>query len=213
MDERLRVLLTGFESFGGEKLNPSELVVKRISKKKFDKCVINILILPVSYEKSVRILEDYYSKNTVDVAIHLGQAGGRAVINIERVAVNIIDSKNPDNDKKIIQDRKIIPSGLDAYMTRLDAKKIVELLNKKKIPANISYDAGQYVCNVIYYFSLHKSYCDKNPKNVLFVHLPFLPQQVCDKYPKNSNIPSMALQLQVKAVEEILKNIKELSCE
>lgn len=213
MDGKLRILLTGFEKFGGEKVNPSEKILKRISRKLIGNCIIDTLILPVSYEKSIKILEEYYSKNNVDVAIHIGQAGGRATVNIERVAVNIMDSTHPDNDQKLVENKKIIQDGIDAYMTKLDVKKIAEMLNKKKIPASISYTAGQYICNEIYYYSMHCSSKNNNPKYALFIHVPFLPEQVAEKYPKNSNIPSMFLQLQVKAVEEVLKNIEQFLTE
>lgn len=213
MDVKLRVLLTGFERFGGEKVNPSALILKRISKKRIENRIIDFLILPVSYEKSIKILEEYYSKNKVDIVIHLGQAGGRATIDIERVAVNLMDSTHPDNDEKIVENKKIIPDGEDAYMTKLNVKKIAEMLNKKKIPTSVSYTAGQYICNEVYYYSLHNSSEKNNPKYVLFIHVPFLPEQVAEKYPKNSNIPSMSLQLQIKAVEEILKNIEQFLTE
>lgn len=213
MDGKLKILLTGFEKFGGEKVNPSELIIKRISKKRIEKCITDFLILPVSYEKSIKILDEYYSKNNVDVAIHLGQAGGRATINIERVAVNVMDSTHPDNDEKLMENKKIIPNGNDAYMTKLDVKKIAEMLNKKKIPANLSYTAGQYICNEVYYYSMYCSSKNNNPKYALFIHVPFLPEQVAEKFPINLNIPSMSLQLQIKAVEEILKNIEQFLTE
>lgn len=213
MGDGLRILLTGFEKFGGEKVNPSELILRRISKKTIGKHFIDTLILPVSYERSIKILEEYYSKNNVDLVVHLGQAGGRATINIERVAVNIMDSTHPDNDEKLNENRKIIQNGADAYMTKLDVKKIAEMLNKKKIPASVSYTAGQYICNEVYYYSLHSSSKNNNPKNVLFIHVPFLPEQVAEKYPKNSNIPSMSLQLQVRALKEILSSIPQFLVE
>lgn len=213
MNDILKILLTGFEKFGDEKINPSELIVKKMSKKKIEGCYIDTLILPVSYEKSIKILEDYLGNNNVDIAIHLGQGGGRAVVNIERIAVNIMDSTQPDNDERVVQDQKILSNGEDAYATKIDVKKIAQFLNEKKIPANVSYTAGQYICNEVYYFSLYKSFQNSNPKHALFAHLPFLPEQVAEKYPKNSDIPSMNLQLQFKAVQEIIKNMKKFLTE
>lgn len=207
MKDKLFVLITGFEKFGGEKINPSENIIKKIRKKKFDNVLIDTIVLPVSYEKSIKILEEYYSKNQVDVAIHLGQAGGRATINLERVAINLMDSIHPDNDNITLSDKKIIEDGNDAYMTKIKIKELAEFLNKKNIPTSISYTAGQYICNEVYYFSLYNSEKSSNPKFSLFIHVPFLPQQVSEKYPKNDKLPSMPIQLQFKAVMEVIKNI------
>lgn len=207
MKDKLFVLITGFEKFGGEKINPSENIIKKIRKKKFDNVLIDTIVLPVSYEKSIKILEEYYSKNQVDVAIHLGQAGGRATINLERVAINLMDSIHPDNDDVTLSDKKIIEDGNDAYMTKVKIKELAEFLNKKNIPTSISYTAGQYICNEVYYFSLYNSEKNSNPKFSLFIHVPFLPQQVSEKYPKNDKLPSMSIQLQFKAVMEVIKNI------
>ncbi|KAF2962044.1 pyroglutamyl-peptidase I [Fervidobacterium sp. 2310opik-2] len=207
MKGKLFVLITGFEKFGGEKINPSENIIKKIRKKKFDNVLIDTIVLPVSYEKSIKILEEYYSKNQVDVAIHLGQAGGRATINLERVAINLMDSIHPDNDNVTLSDKKIIEDGNDAYMTKIKIKELAEFLNKKNIPTSISYTAGQYICNEVYYFSLYNSEKSSNPKFSLFIHVPFLPQQVSEKYPKNDKLPSMPIQLQFKAVMEVIKNI------
>lgn len=205
----LEVLLTAFEAFGGEKINPSQEIVRKISKmskKNFTNMNLNILILPVSYERSIKILEDYYEKHEVDLVIHIGQAGGRNIAEIERLAVNVKDSVHPDNDNITETGSKIVDNGADAYLTKLNVKKIAEILNlKKKLPVGISYNAGQYICNEIYYFSLHTSATKNNPKNVLFIHMPFLPSQVAAKFPKNNNLPSMDLGTQVKVVIETLR--------
>ncbi len=207
MNDKLFVLITGFEKFGGEKINPSENIIKQIRKKKFDNVLVDTIVLPVSFEKSIKILDEYYSKNQVDIAIHLGQAGGMATINLERIAINLMDSTHPDNDDVMLSDKKIIEDGNDAYMTKVKIKEIAEFLNKKNIPTNISYTAGQYICNEVYYFSLYNSQRKGNPKFSLFIHVPFLPQQVSKKYPKNEKLPSMPIQLQLRAVVEIVKNI------
>jgi len=204
----MKLLITGFEPFGGEKVNPSMKIVKRMSKKVFSGIEIDYLILPVSYEKSILTLEDYYTKNKVDIAIHLGQAGGSATIRIERVAVNLMDSKHPDNDNQFRNDVPIVENGQDAYLTKVNVKALVEFLNNKKIPASISYTAGQYICNEVFYYSLHNSRVQHNPQHALFVHLPFLPEQVSQSNSKKDNLPSMPLELQLKAIQLIVENIK-----
>ncbi|MGC9771695.1 pyroglutamyl-peptidase I [Fervidobacterium islandicum] len=207
--KKLSVLLTGFEPFGGEKVNPSMRIVKRLSKAVFPHISLHTLILPVSYQKSIEVLEEYYKTNNIDIALHLGQAGGSPGIRLERVAINLLDSKHPDNDGQIKEDVFIIDNGPDAYITRVKIKAVAELLKKKKIPAFVSYTAGHYICNEVYYYSLHRSNVTGTPKHALFVHLPFLPEQVATKEGKLDKLPSMTLELQTKAVRLILENLKE----
>ncbi|AFG35225.1 pyroglutamyl-peptidase I [Fervidobacterium pennivorans subsp. shakshaketiis] len=202
------ILLTGFEPFGGEKVNPSMQIVKRLSKRHFQNIHIETLILPVSYEKSTKVLEEYYKDHHVDFVLHLGQAGGTSGIRIERVAINLLDSRHPDNDGVIKRETPILENGPDGYMTRINVREIANFLNSKKIPAFVSYTAGQYICNEVYYYSLHHSKTFGIPKHVLFIHLPFLPEQVASKEGKTENIPSMSLELQTKAIRLLLENIE-----
>ncbi|MFN6991224.1 MAG: pyroglutamyl-peptidase I [Fervidobacterium sp.] len=207
------ILLTGFEPFGGEKINPSQEIIKRVEKlsnRFLNSAKIYTMILPVSYKRSIEILHNFYEKNNIDFAIHIGQAGGRSVVELERLAVNIKSSVHQDNDGIVENDTKIIENGADAYLTKIDVKKIAEILNlKKKLPVSISYDAGRFICNEIFYFSLHNSFIKQNPKHALFIHVPFLPTQVAEKFPKNKNLPSMDLNTQTKIIFEILKLLKK----
>lgn len=203
----LRILLTGFEPFGGEKINPSGKIVKELSRTKFEGIILTCAILPVSYEKSIAVLQDYYSREEFDIALHVGQAGGNTAITIERLAVNILDSNHPDNENVIKSDCRIIENGADAYMTDLKVKEIVSLLKKNKIPTQLSYTAGQYICNEVYYYSLHNSRVYQNPKHALFVHIPFLPEQVSEKETKP--VASMDLRLGRKAIKLIIENIEK----
>lgn len=205
--ENLKILVTGFEPFGGEKVNPSEKIVKKLAKDSFPNIELYLLILPVSYAESIKRLEEFYSENNIDVTIHIGQAGGSTAVTIERLGANIIDSTHPDNDDTMKEDEAIIKKARDAYFTKIDVKGLVEWLNKKHIPTILSYTAGQYICNEVYFYSLHHSDKHKNPKYVLFVHLPFLPEQVAQRAPKNNGIASMCLPLQYRAIKLIVSNI------
>ncbi len=204
----IKMLVTGFEPFGGEKVNPSEKIVKKIARENFNGIELYSLLLPVSYQESIKRLDEFYNSNEIDITIHIGQAGGATAITIERLGVNIMDSTNPDNDNINKDDENIVERARDAYMTRIDVKRLVEWLNKKKIPTVLSYTAGQYICNEVYYYSLHHSEKYKNPKYVLFVHLPFLPEQVAEKAPKSKNIASMSLTLEYKAIKMIVTNVR-----
>lgn len=211
--QEFSILLTGFEPFGGEKINPSQEIIKRIEKMSnrfLNSAKIHTLVLPVSYKRSIDVLHKFYEKNNIDLAIHIGQAGGRSVVELERLAVNIKSSIHPDNDGIVEDDTKIIENGADAYLTKINVKKIAEILNlKKKLPVSISYDAGRFICNEIFYFSLHNSFTKQNPKHALFIHVPFLPSQVAEKFPKNKNLPSMDLNTQTKIIFEVIKLLKK----
>jgi len=205
----VRVLVTGFEPFGEDKINPSGEIVKKLAKdsnflKKHSSHEFVFKVLPVSYERSIAILEEIYSGGQFDFSLHLGQAGGTTTVTLERVAVNLMDSEHPDNDNVTKLEEVIIPEAADALLTKINVKALVQYLNKNKIPAVISYTAGQYICNEVYYYSLSRSHKTSNPKQCLFVHLPFVPEQVAWRYPKNRNTPSMCFELQYKAVRKIL---------
>lgn len=205
----MRILVTGFEPFGEDKINPSAEIVRKLTKdrKLLEKCAgveFVFKVLPVSYEKSIALLEEIYSGSEFDFSLHLGQAGGTAAITIERVAVNLMDSEHPDNDNVTKVEERINPESADGFLTKINVKALVQYLNKNKIPAVISYTAGQYICNEVYYYSLSRSHRTGNPRQCLFVHLPFLPEQVAQRYPKNRNMPSMCFALQYKAVRGIL---------
>lgn len=207
--DKVKILITGFEPFGGEKINPSEKIVKKIVKENFQGIKLHSLLLPVSFQESKDKLDEFYSSNEIDITIHVGQAGGATAITIERLGVNVMDSTNPDNDDVTKDDERIVERARDAYMTKIDVKRLVEWLNKKKIPTVLSYTAGQYICNEVYYYSLYHSEKHKNPKHALFIHLPFLPEQVAEKAPKNKNIASMCLALEYKSIKMIVANIRD----
>jgi len=109
-------------------------IVKRLSKRHFQNIHIETLILPVSYEKSTKVLEEYYKDHHVDFVLHLGQAGGTSGIRIERVAINLLDSRHPDNDGVIKRETPILENGPDGYMTRINVREIANFLNSKKFP-------------------------------------------------------------------------------
>lgn len=208
----MRILITGFEPFGGEKINPSEKILKRIAKSKLaSEFKVDTLLLPVSYKRCVDILKELYKENKYDFALHLGQAGGRSSVVLEALGINLMDSKQPDNDGYIADEEEIIPSGQLALKTKINVKALSEKLSKSKIPNIISYHAGLYVCNTVNYYSLYSSEKYLNPSKTLFVHMPFLPEQVIDKnFLPGYKASSMSLTLQTRAVVKIVKTVLEV---
>ncbi|HBT26631.1 MAG TPA: peptidase C15 [Pseudothermotoga sp.] len=202
----MRILITGFEPFGGEKINPSQKILRKIGKLKFfSGFSVDSVLLPVSFKRSVEVLKNQYENNVYDFVLHLGQAGSRTCIVLEALGVNLMDSKNPDNDGYTANEEPIMPDGALAYRTKINLKKLSEYLSRNKIPNVISYHAGLYVCNTVNYYSFYCSERYSNPAVSLFVHLPFLPEQVVEKtFLPGYRTPRMSLNLQIRAVEKII---------
>lgn len=199
----MKILITGFDAFGGEKINPASLILDKLGDE-IDGHKLEKLLLPTKFVGSADILEKKIIQTRPDIIISLGQAGGRTDITVERVAINIADASIADNDGKMPIDEKIRWDGENAYFSTLPIKAIVENLRKDQIPASISNSAGTYVCNFIMYNDLY--FADKY-KNISagFIHVPYLPAQVLDK----RNMASMSLENMVKAVEIIIKTSAE----
>ncbi|HHV47213.1 MAG TPA: pyroglutamyl-peptidase I [Tissierellia bacterium] len=191
----MKVLVTGFEPFGGERVNPSIEAVKRLSDKIAGADIIKAEI-PTVFNKSIRKLEKILEDEKPDITICVGQAGGRNRISVERVAINISDGRIPDNEGYQPVDEIIFEDGDTAYFARLPIKKIVKELNDRNIPAEVSNTAGTYVCNHLMYGLLYN--INKKYPNMMggFIHIPFLPEQVIDK----PNMPCMSLDLIVEGL-------------
>lgn len=197
----MKILLTGFDPFGDDKINPSIELVKRIDEK-IDSAKIFKIEIPTVFKKSGEILEENIKKIRPDVILSIGQAGGRSAISLERIAINIDDARIFDNLGEKPIDEKIRINGENAYFSNLPIKKIVEEIKKENIPAEISNSAGTFVCNHLMYEAL---YLAKKYKNIRagFIHIPYLPEQVINK----TNIPSMDLENSLKAINIAIKTI------
>lgn len=195
----MKILITGFDAFNGEKINPSSLILERLADN-IDSHKIEKLILPTAFYKVQDLIEEKILAYKPDIIISLGQAGGRSEITVERVAINIADASISDNDGKKPIDEKIHLDGENAYFSSLPIKAIVENLRQAEIPAAVSNSAGTYVCNFVMYNDLYLA--EKyNDMSAGFIHVPYLPAQVLDK----RGVASMSLEEMVKAVEIIIK--------
>ncbi len=195
----MKILLTGFDAFNGEKINPSSLILEKIpdeiSGNKIEK-----LLLPTAFYKVADLIERKIVASKPDIIISLGQAGGRSEITVERVAINIADASIADNKGMRPIDEKIRWDGENAYFSTLPIKAIVENLRQENIPAAVSNTAGTFVCNFVMYNDL---YLGEKYKNISagFIHVPYLPAQVLDK----RGVSSMNLEDMVKAIEIVIK--------
>lgn len=195
----MKILITGFDAFGGEKINPASLILDKLGDE-IDGNKIEKLIIPTAFFKVADLIERKIVDLRPDIVISIGQAGGRSDITVERVAINIADASIADNDGKKPIDEKIRWDGENAYFSTLPIKSLVENLRKNNIPASVSNSAGTFVCNFVMYNDL---YFASKYKNISagFIHVPYLPAQVIDK----KGMASMSLDEMVRAVEIIIK--------
>ena len=206
----VKVLVTGFESFGGDPINPTEKIAKELDGKEISNAKVAGRVLPVVFGKARKVLEDILEEVKPDIAIHLGLAPTRSGINVERIAVNLMDARIPDNEGFQPRDEPIIPDGPIAYFSKLPIRKIVERLNEKGIPAVISNSAGLYLCNYVMYLSLHHSATKGYPKMSGFIHVPYLPEQVTNKfYILGQNMPSMCFEMELEAIKIAIETTVE----
>ena len=205
----MKILVTGFDPFGGEPINPAIESVKKLPDNIAGAQIIKLEI-PTVKGKSIKKIEKAIEEHNPDVILSIGQAGGRFDISVERVGINLDDFRIPDNEGNQTIDEPIFPDGENAHFVDLPVKAMVKNIQKNKIPASVSYTAGTFICNHVLYGTLYlinKKY--KNKKSG-FIHIPFLPEQVINK----KNTPSMELNTIVKgliaAIEAIVKNDKDI---
>lgn len=204
-----KIMVTGFDPFGDEQINPALEAIKRLPTLIGDTQIVTYEI-PTVFHKSGRLLQDYLLKEQPDAVLLVGQAGGRSAISLERVAINMDDARIPDNEGNQPIDEVINPQGSPAYFTTLPNKRIVQALKQHHIPAIVSNSAGTFVCNHLMYYLLDTLAAQK--ANIIggFMHIPYLPSQVVEK----PSQPSMTLEQIVKAIEitlvTIIKNQHDL---
>ena len=205
----MKILVTGFDPFGGEPINPAIESVKRLPDNIAGAEIIKLEI-PTVRKKSLEKIEEAINEHNPDIILSIGQAGGRFDISIERVGINLDDFRIPDNEGNQTIDEPIFPDGENAYFVKLPVKAMVQNVQKNNIPASVSYTAGTFVCNHVLYGVLYLIEKKYNGKKSGFIHIPFLPEQVVDK----RNTPSMELNTIVKgltaAIEAIVKNDEDI---
>ncbi|MHA1779219.1 MAG: pyroglutamyl-peptidase I [Candidatus Heimdallarchaeaceae archaeon] len=203
-----KILLTGFEPFGGSKVNPSLEVAKTLNDKEIDGFKIIGKTIPLVFDEIKSTIENLIQEYAPSAVISVGQSG-RGVISLERVAINLADAKIAYNCGTKPFDQVLEVKGPVAYFTTLSVRAIISKLHEAGIPAEISYSAGTYGCNQLFYHLMH--YVSKRSLDIPagFIHVPPLPQQVVEK----RSAPSMCLDLITHALEIVIetttKTIKE----
>ena len=192
-----KLLITAFEPFGGEEINPSLEAVRQISKLQFSDISVQTAVLPVDRYRAVDIALEILRVSRPDIVIMLGEAGGRHKINPERVAINVDDFRIPDNTGNQPRDEPIVQRGPAAYFSTLPIRAIADRLIKAKIPAAISNTAGAHLCNRLFYSVMHAINKEQLDTRAGFIHLPYLHDQAMDKY---LDVPSLSKETIVEAV-------------
>jgi pyroglutamyl-peptidase len=191
-----RVLVTGFEPFGGASLNPSKLLVEKLAKEKLPGVDLNTAILPVEFDRAAEILLVKIQEFSPNAVICFGQAEGRSSITPEKIAINLDDARIADNSGDARKQRAIVLNGADGYFSTLPVEKIVSELNKAGVPANISLSAGSFVCNHIFYRMQH-ALLGQGIKSG-FIHLPLVPEQ-SQEVPNQPTVPLDQMLIGAKA--------------
>ncbi|MBR5842748.1 MAG: pyroglutamyl-peptidase I [Bacteroidaceae bacterium] len=167
-----RALLTGFEPFGGSEINSSWEIAVRVGQLSPKGVVVETMQLPVSFKCAGEAIRKTLRENQPNVLVMLGQRGKGTSIDIERIAVNLMDSVNPDNDGCQPQEQAITADGEAAYFSNLPVKVLRDALLQKSILARVSNSAGLYVCNSTYYNALEEIQKHQLSTKAVFVHLP-----------------------------------------
>jgi pyroglutamyl-peptidase len=183
------VLLTGFEPFNKATINPSWEAVRALEGWRGEGFTVEVLELPCVFGRAIDALKDAVDRLRPDVVIATGQAGGRAELSVERIAINVDDALFLDNAAQQPIDTAIVPGGPAAYFTTLPIKAIVRGIRARGFPAGVSQTAGTFVCNHVFYGLMH--HLAGQPVRAGFIHVPFLPEQAA-AYPGGA--PGMALE-------------------
>ena len=185
----MKVLITGFDPFDNEKINPSYEAAKLLPDNIDDVRVV-VKELPTVFSAASETLVSYLEEEKPDIVICTGQAGGRDAVTPERVAINIKDARIPDNCGNMTCDEPLYGGEREAYFSSLPIKEIIAEINKEGIPAKISNSAGTFVCNEVMYTLLR--YAERSERRMIggFVHIPYIPEQTATK----SNMFSLALE-------------------
>ena len=191
-----KLLITGFEPFGGETINPSWDAVLRIPDE-IGEYSLTKLLIPVVFGEGAQKVIDTAEKLFPDVILCIGQAGGRDAITPEMVGINLRFASIPDNQGNEPHDEKILESGENAYFTTVPARKISEEIAKKGIPSKVSYSAGAYVCNDVIYSLLARF--NGTDVKVGFIHVPYSTEQ--------GKEPSMKLEDITSAIATAIETI------
>jgi len=194
----IKALVTGFEPFDGDALNPSAEILKRLPES-MGRLTIETALLPTSFGRGVAALDAALDRYRPDIVLAVGLSARRSRLSLERVAINLMDSAAPDNDGTRPQDRSVAADGPAGYWATLPLKPALAALLRAGLPAEISNTAGTFVCNAVFYALMHRAAAGDPEFRAGFLHVPMLPQQAAIR-----DGASMALEHMIQGVQIIL---------
>jgi pyroglutamyl-peptidase len=200
-----RVLIVGFEPFGGDKINPSEMVARSLEGRLIAGRPISVRVLPVETRTLRERLEQVLEEEDPDIAIALAQFGGRTAVAIERIAVNVLDFEHVDNVGVMRKSDAISRGGADARLTNVPVDRVVEAWHANGVPSFVSNSAGTFVGNQSLYELLGLTENASTPVIAGLVHLPYLPAQAIGA--GSESTPSMSYDLMKKALEILIETL------
>ena len=198
----MKLLITGFDPFGGEKTNPAIEAVKRLPAAIAGATVVPLEI-PTVFGTCAEVVRQAIITERPDVVLSVGQAGGRSALTPERIAINLDDGRIPDNAGFQPIDQPIQPNGPAAYFTQLPVKAMARAIRQAGLPSHVSTTAGTYVCNHIMYQVQHLRATEFPQLQAGFIHIPFLPEQVVQR----SGVPSLSLTDDVRGLTAAIRAI------
>ena len=200
-NEQPIVLVTGFEPFGGERINPSAEIARALDGEIANGHRIVTAVLPVAFASVLPMLEALLETHRPSLVLATGQAGGCSQLSIERVAANLVDARMADADGMQPIDEPVIADAPAAYFSTLPVKAMLARLRALGIPAALSQSAGAYVCNHTFYVLAHLVATRYRGTRAGFMHVPWLPEQAT----RHHGQPSMALETMIAGVRAAIE--------
>lgn len=196
----MKALVTGFEPFDRDTINPSGAAVQLL-KKRYGPVQVHSAELPCSFSRSATALREAIEAVKPEIVLCTGLAGGRAELCLERVAINVQDARIRDNDGKQPIDKPVVKGGPAAHFATLPIKACVAEMRKAGLPSAVSNTAGTFVCNHIFYALMYIAAGHPFPIRGGFMHVPYAPEQVA----RLGAAPSMAIEDIARGIEIVLK--------
>jgi pyroglutamyl-peptidase len=201
------ILVTGFEPFGGDAVNPSLEAIRVLAAWHPERARLVVAPLPVSRYRIRGALRDALSEHRPDVVIAVGQAASRAEMSVERVAINLDDFRIPDNEGVQPVDEPVVAGGPVAYLTPLPVKAMVARMREAGVPAQVSHTAGTFLCNHVFYLLCHLAATQFPGMRCGFIHVPGLPEQAA----LHPGHPSMSLETIIVGIKAAITAVREIA--
>jgi pyroglutamyl-peptidase len=194
---RPTILITGFDAFGGAEINPSWLAVKALHSRQIQGHKVVAARLPTVYGESLKTLKQLLRLHRPALVVCVGQAGGRAAISLERVAINVDDAPIADNAGAQPVDVSVVPGAPVAYFSTLPIKAMLVALQREGLPVEVSQTAGTFVCNHVFYGLMHTLANHRLLRRTRggFVHVPWLPEQGAPNMPLDDVVKGLRVAL------------------